>query len=145
MRIFVIVTGLLLCIGIAVFVFLPGKNADKFTDIIDLQSPVSKSHLYIKKKIWGMTGEDLLILISNSRAKTYSMDLQTEMAYYRVKPFLYKFEADTLSVYTLKTVPVPPGFYSDIKVVQHVMDSVALHALLEHGGYKKLGMQVVSE
>jgi len=102
-----------------VFVFLPAKNADKFTDIIELQSSGSKSHLYIKKKVWGMTAEDQLILISTSPERLYSYNKQTEVIYHGIEPFLYKFQGDSLTVYTYRKAGIPIDFHSDIRIVQH--------------------------
>ncbi len=140
----IIIVGILLCIGIAVFVFLPAKNADKFTDVIDVETATSQSHIWIKKKVWGMTAEDQLILVSMSSDWEYGYDKQKELIYHGLIPFLYKIQGDTLMIYTLHTAKIPTAFRTDVQIVQHEMDSMEQRSIFEHDRYKELGLQVVS-
>ncbi|MFB6454394.1 hypothetical protein ACE38W_03910 [Chitinophaga sp. Hz27] len=147
MRILVI-GGIVIGVGFALFILIyvtfPSRNADVHNEVIALQSSNGKSHIYLKKKVWGMTSDNQVIVISNSAKKDFEPNKNADYFYPGLVPFLYKFNRDTLFIYTLERANVPPNFHSDIHVIQNIMDSPELYKLYDNESYRKLGISLLS-
>lgn len=136
-----------LVIGIIVFVLFlffyfafPSKNADVQYEVTEVSSKDVQSKLYIKKKIWGMTSDNQIIVISNSDQKEFTVDSAESYVYEGMMPFLYKLEKDTLLVYTLKIATVPKGLKTSFKVIQVLLENPEMMKLIEHDNYKAQGL-----
>ena len=145
MRVFVIIAIIILFL-IGVFYFaLPNKGADIRFKVIELSSSDGKSKIFIKKKVWGMTSDNQVVFISSSDDKEAMPDLIKDYIYKGLMPLLYRFQNDTLFIYTVLESPVPKEFKTNIKIVQILLENPEILQLIEHENYKSKGLTVISE
>src|SRR5690349_21711483 len=83
-----------------------GNNQGK-TEIFEVVSHDKKSTLFIKRKIWGLTLDSQLTVISTSSGEIHDPDTTKDYVYKGLAPFVYQLHADTLMIYTLHPASVP--------------------------------------
>lgn len=98
----------------------------------------------ILTKVWGMTSDNQIIIISTSPGKEFAPNKDVDFVYPGLVPFLYKFEHDSLFVYTLKKSNIPLNFHSHIQVIQNEMPYAELYDWFDNEYYKKLGLKMLS-
>lgn len=102
--------------------------------------PEKKGHqaIYIKKTTWGLTRDKRTVVISNNTATEFSLNSTSEYVYNGLFTMFYKFERDTLFVYTPIVVSVPENFKSTYVVVQKQLSNPEMMDLLDNKNYEKL-------
>lgn len=145
-KVLVITAIVIILLLIIVFYFvLPNKGADVRSEVIELSSSDGESKIFIKKKVWGMTSDNQIVVISNSSREESIPGITRNYIYEGLMPLLYKFQNDTLFVYTVLKSSVPKEFKTSIKIVQIQLDNPEMLQLIEHDNYKNKGLIVISE
>lgn len=103
------------------------------------QLPEKKGHpaIYIKKIAWGLTGDRRIVLISNNSAEKFSPRPSSEYVYDGLFTMFYKFERDTVFVYTPIIVDVPVNFKATYPIVQKQLSNPEMMDLLDNRNYEK--------
>ena len=91
LKIILLLAGVIILIGFLFFYFaFPDKNADVQYAVTEVSSKDASSKLFIKKKVWGMTSDNQVIVISSSDEKNFTIDSTKSYVYEGVMPLLYK-------------------------------------------------------
>ncbi len=109
---------------------------------IEFYSDKYDEAIYLKKQVWGLTGDHQIIVISESPKAKFNDAIQKDYRYNGLSPFYYSFKHDTLTVYVRKISQVPQDFHSNIVVVQNELNNVEMHDLMEK--YNELGLKEFS-
>jgi hypothetical protein len=84
-----------------------------------LVSSDEKARIFIQRKIWGLTSDQQITVISNSPNGVEKPDSTINFVFEGLEPFVYHLESDTLRIYTMAPSPTPAKFDSSkIKVIQ---------------------------
>lgn len=95
------------------------KKSQSKTEVFELISVDNKSKLYIKRKVWGVTSDYQVTVISNSHSEIVELDSTVDYIYKGLEPFVYKMQSDTLIIYTMQPCSEPHHFNSSkMRVVQ---------------------------
>lgn len=141
-----IIIGILLIVASSLlFLFFLFPSADDLTGYE--VTPITKSgkNIYIKKKIWGMTADHQVIVISKSGRKKFEVDSTKDYAFYGSMPLFFRQQGDTLFIYTRKIVKVPADFNSSFSIIQIELSNPEMMRLIENDSYKKEGLQIIGE
>lgn len=111
-------------------------------NVVELKSDTSQEAIYIKKKVWGISSDHQVIVISTSGDVEFEVQESEEYLYKTSTPFLYEFKDDLLKVYTRQASVIPSGFDSGIKVEQIVLNNPDMMELLEK--HEEKGIKVFS-
>jgi hypothetical protein len=90
---------------------------DLFTpevDMISIHSDRFEETLYIKRMVWGMTGDNQVIVISKSSRKETVTNPNEEFVFQGLGAFYWKYSDDTLEIY-YDSKFIPPA-RSSIKI-----------------------------
>jgi len=141
MKIFIKIIGILLLIllvfiGYLYFTFPKFEPQVKVVEISNDRGEV----IFIKKKVWGLLGNDQVIVISNSSNEDFKPDDSSEYIYKGLIEVFYKVENDTLFFYTQKESLVPNNFQSLIKVKQIFLTNLDYDKFKNE--YKQLGLKI---
>jgi hypothetical protein len=140
-KIILLSAGVIVLIGFLFFYFaFPSKNADVQYAVTEVFSKGASSKLYIKKRVWGMTSDNQVIVISSSDEKAFTTNSTRSYVYEGVMPLFYKTQKDTLFVYTLKMSAIPQGLRTNFKIVQVQVENPEMMTLIEHDNYKAKGL-----
>jgi hypothetical protein len=126
----------------ALYSIFPESNYDQDFSMKELSS-IDSTKVYIKQKTWGITGDNQIIVISDSKDREFSNDVDKIYFYQGLTPFFYKLENDTLSIYTSKASAIPRNLKTTLKIVQYVLDNPKMMNLVENDNYKKLGLETI--
>jgi len=99
--------------------------------VVELKSDASQESIYLKKKVWGISSDHQVIVISASGEVEFEAQESEEYLYKTSTPFLYEFKDDLLKVYTRRASPIPSNFDSSIKVEQVVLNNSDMLDLLD--------------
>ena len=140
-----LVIVVVLLIGFLFFYFaFPSKNADVQYEVTEIFSNEVQSKLYIKKKVWGMTSDNQVIVISSSNEKEFTLEGTENYIYEGIMPMLYKLQKDTLSIYTLKVSAVPKNLKTDFKIVQIQLENPTMMKLIVHDNYRAKALTLIN-
>jgi hypothetical protein len=137
----VIIILLLAIGGFMLYRALPNENT--FYNVKEFHSSKSDNALYLKSITWGMTSDSRLIIISESPEKKYLVDSTSNYIYEGLSPLLYKFENDTLFLYTMNKSAVPQNLKSKIKIQQIEIENPEMMRLIKDDYYKKQGLNIM--
>ena len=141
LKITVLVVVIIILVGFLFFYFtFPSKNADVQYEVTEISSKEVQSKLYIKKKVWGMTSDNQVIVISSSNKKDFTSGDAGSYVYEGIMPLLYKLQKDTLFIYTLKMSLVPKDLKTSFKIIQVQLENPEMMKLIEHENYKSQGL-----
>lgn len=87
-----------------------------------------------------MTYDNQIIIISTSPKKKFKPNPLTDYVYEGLSPFYYKFNRDTLFVYTMILSKVPQNLRSKIKIVQLELTNEEMMHLIKNNQYKSEGL-----
>src|SRR5699024_8170549 len=118
MRTVVIILSIIvfLLIGITGYLYM---NLPEFDPNISVEKIYSKKYnesIYLKKKNWGITGNHQVIAISTPPDGNPDLNKKTDFIFKGLSNLFYKFENDTLHIYTNKASDVPSNFSSNIEI-----------------------------
>ena len=105
-------------ISIAVFFYASIPDLKPTFSTVEIRSDKFNEAIYIKKMVWGLTGDHLVIVISKSSSKEFEPDSQKEIVFYGADYFFYKFVNDTLNLYVRAESSQPKDLKTNIKINQ---------------------------
>ncbi|MFA5560980.1 MAG: hypothetical protein WC964_04315 [Acholeplasmataceae bacterium] len=97
--------------------YSPSFEKVKFTNSENSDS------VFIKKKVWGISANSQVIIISRNGEVPFSPDSTSDFIFSAWSSFLYKFENDTLTTYAPIAFQIPENFDSEITIEQKVLTS----------------------
>lgn len=109
-------------------------------NIKEIHSQNFNSSLFIKQKVWGLTSDNQIIIISTSPTKKFSPNPITDYIYKGLSPFYYKFREDTLFVYMMQSSKIPKYLKTKIIIVQTELANPEMMRLIKNDQYKKEGL-----
>jgi hypothetical protein len=142
-KIFLIGLLIVIVVGALLFYFVfPRRDEGVFYKVIPIESG-NHSVIFIKKKIWGMTSDHQVIVISNTKEKRFTPNAKQNYIYNGLSPLFYNLKNDSLYIYTYKASPVPQELVTDIKIVQIELENPEMMQLLEKDRYKSQGLKII--
>lgn len=142
--IIIIVVGLVV-IASAVYLFVYqavdglDSSTHKGSEII---FPHLKDTVYLMSSAWGLTGDHIEIVISNSSIAGRASNKSSDFIFYEPTIY-YKQENDSLVIYSLSLANVPGNFNTRIKIKQVKIEDTEEMKKYEQD-YGKLGLTRVS-
>lgn len=132
MRIFLIIAVSIIVLAAAFFLYLYTKipSFDPKIAKVQLHSHTRSETIFIKKKVWGLTGDHQVIVVSKSPEDNFEPDEKTEYVYKGLSPFFYKFENDTLNLYVMKESKVPNELSTSFVINQIVLENPEMMDLI---------------
>ncbi len=97
--------------------YSPSFEKIKFTNSENSDS------IFIKKKIWGVSANSQIIIISRSGEIPFTPDSTSDFIFSAWSSFFYKFENDTLTTFAPIAFRSPENFNSEITIEQKVLTS----------------------
>lgn len=143
MRTLYVIISAILFIGFMILLYLHFSIPD-FKPIVTktkIYSKINDETLYIKKKVWGVTGDHRVVIVSNSSKEDFEPSDEHEYIYRGLNPLFFGFRDDTLSLYVRKKSDTPKMFSSKIVIVQNVLDNAEMRTLNDI--YQKKGLQKI--
>jgi hypothetical protein len=114
----------------------------------EIRSQISKVEIYssgldetifIKKKVWGLTGDHQLIVVTKSPTEDFEPNERTEYVYRGLSPFFFIFGNDTLTLYVTSASTVPAEMSTKITIRQIVLTNPEMIRLMET--YEEKGLR----
>lgn len=96
----------------------------------EIRVPTLNEAVYVKKKVWGITHDYQLLLISAHPRKSFDYDPKTDYIYHNFSYLFYRIIRDSLEIYTMTPSPVPDEFTSGVKIIQIELDNPTMMELL---------------
>jgi hypothetical protein len=97
---------------------------------VEIFSSHYNESIYMKKKVWGLLGDSQIRIISKSPIEKFDPNDSIDYVYHGPDGFYYKFENDTLFIYTDHKSAIPPHIKTKIAIVQiesEIGDLIANH------------------
>lgn len=138
-KIICVFISIIILIGIYLYIKFP--NLDPNIEVIEIHSQKYNETIFIKKKTWGLTGDSHLIVISNSSEVNFEKNEKNDYIFEDLTPLLYKFEKDTLTIYTMELAPFPDNMISNIRINQIKLtnsEMMELNKKYQEKGLKKI-------
>lgn len=137
---------LIVIVGSALFFYFvfPKKDEDVFYKVFLIKREGTNSEIYIKKKVWGMTSDHQVIVISNKKEKQFVPAANQNYIYNGMAPLFYKLQKDSLYIYTYKVSSIPKDLITDFKIIQIELENPEMMKLLEHDNYKNQGLMLIN-
>ncbi len=110
-------------------------------EIKEIKFQNDSSPIFIKRKVWGITYDNQIIVISSSPKKKFDSDSTTDYVYEGLSPFYYKFFKDSLFVYTMKKSDVPKNLKTGVKIIQIELENSEMMRLIKNDQYKAEGLK----
>lgn len=97
---------------------------DPKTEIFEIASREGDK-VFIKRKVWGLTDDHQLTVVSNTNTEILSIpDSINDYVFRGPDPFVYSLREDTLILFVRKKVHMPPNFnHQSIYVLQREVSS----------------------
>lgn len=144
MKIILVVLVIIITALIVVFyIKTPNKNYDVQNTVVEIPSSDGQHKLYIKKKVWGLTSDGQVIVVSGSPKKEIASDSSREYIYNGVVSLFYKYNTDTLTVYVSKSSSVPNNLKSPIVIKQVELENPDMMKLIGNDYYKEQGLKKI--
>ena len=78
--------------------------------------PEKKENLYLKRKTWGITGNDQTTVISTKKELKFETDTISDYVYSGFSEIIYKAENNKLIIYSHHKPNIPKKFKSEIEI-----------------------------
>jgi len=143
MKLIMIVAGSLFIIFI-IFVIIFLRSTPQWEPVIsriEINIPDLNESVYVTKKIWGVSYDHQIILISSQPKKEVKYDPETDYLYEGHSTLFYKVDGRDLKIYTRKRAHPPQHFDSEVNIVQIELDNVGMNKLKEN--YEKEGLKEI--
>jgi hypothetical protein len=137
--IILILTGLLLTLLSYLYFNLPDYKPK--VSIVSIYSERFDERIALKKKVWGVTGDHQVIVVSKSADDEFQADENREYVFEGFLPLFYRFERDTLHLYVRKASKVPDAMPTKITINQVVLNNTEMIELAEK--YRELGLKKI--
>ncbi len=140
---FFVIGGILIAALAIFFLWYALTHLPEFTPQfwqVGLYSDRFDEELFIKRKVWGITGDHQVIVVSKSKTEEFKPDEEREYVFRGLSPLFYRFESDTLKLYVTHAAKVPPNFDSRIHIEQVVLSNTEMMSLMENHERKGLKM-----
>ena len=139
--ILIIVILLLIIVAFLIYTYFRLPDYQPKVSIIEIYSSNFEEKIFIKRKVWGITGDDGIIVISKSSNKSFEPNTDSEYVFAGLSPFFYSFRNDTLNIYVGKESKKPIEMNTRIKINQIVLTNPEIMKLMEN--YKEKGLNKV--
>ena len=93
---------------------------------VELRSEHYNESLFIKKKIWGITADHQVIIITKSNDAVVEPKIEYDYVYEGMLPFYYQFKDDTLKLFVRKESNIPNKLSTNIKIVQIILNNTEM-------------------
>jgi hypothetical protein len=133
-----LIIGIIIILAFIFYNAMPDYKA-KY-DVKEIKSQSVISPIFIKRKVWGITYDNQIIVISSSAEKEFNPDSTMDYIYQGLSPFYYKFYKDSLFIYTMKKSDVPQNLKTGIKIVQVELENPEMMRLIKNDQYKAEGL-----
>ena len=137
----VIVILFLIIISFSLYVYLKVPNLEPKVSIVDVYSSNFWQKVYIKRKVWGITGNHEFTVVSKSGDESFEPNEDNEYVYKGLSPIFYSFRDDTLNIYVMKESKKPTEMTTRIQVNQIVLTNPQMMNLMVN--YKDKGLKKV--
>jgi hypothetical protein len=123
-------------------IYFNWDNKNDYFQTTITKLPLKKGYppVFIKRTVWGLTGDKQVIVISNVDNKRFKGQKSNEYVYEGLFEMFYKLQRDTLFIYTLISSPVPNEFSTPYKIIQVELNNPELIDLIENDKYKQIGL-----
>lgn len=141
---------ILLILGVALILGIIFFFTFLYVNIPSLAPKISKVEIYsqtfgekifIKKKNWGLTGDQQVIVVGKSPDDAFEPNAAAEYVYIGLSPFFYKFENDTLNLYVMKESRTPPKLSTKLTISQIILKNPEMMDLIEH--FQEKGLKII--
>lgn len=120
--------NIVIIIGLTALSFWLGIRFERLTaDFEEIGKPVyikeqiyfpeKNETVYLKSKIWGLTGDHQITTISTNPDSEFFPDSTSEYIFYGFEALIYKKSKDTLYIFAGQTPEKPVNFNSKINIV----------------------------
>lgn len=107
------------------------QSTEPTIDVSVISSLDGNSKLYLKRKVWGVTSDHQVTTISNSSSSIEDLNPKVDYVYKGLEPFVYRFQSDTLMIYTMQPALEPRDFcVSKIRVIQEKVSNAEYMKLI---------------
>jgi hypothetical protein len=79
-----------------------------------------KTNIWIKKQVWGVTGDKNLIFLTDDELRE-SPDKSKDVIFNKAETIFYKAEKDTLHIYSGYDYKINPNIYEEFYIKIHVL------------------------
>ena len=124
----VVGTGIVLII-LTIFT-VPDLNPTS-SEII-LKAETGDEKLFVQIKDWGVVGNRREIIVSQNLLETNKDSSDNFIQINGLLPVIYRFEHDTLNIYTQNIISFPNNFKSGVKVVCHKVENARMNYFLDN-------------
>jgi hypothetical protein len=102
-----------LIISLGVIFFSCKLKDNSKMEVFEISSEDRKNKIFIKRKVWGLTDDHQITVISNSPNEIFlEPDSTTNYIYKGPQPFVYSVRGDTLIIFTMVPSTEPINFDS---------------------------------
>ena len=108
--------------------------------VVEIYSSNFGEKVFIKRKVWGITGNHEITVVSKSDNKSFEPNDDNEYVF-KGSPIFYNFINDTLNIYVPLESKKPIGMTTKIKINQIVLSNPKLMNLMHD--YKEKGLRKV--
>ena len=139
----ILVTSVILVLGIIICMVVLNNVIPEIKPIykqIEIKSNAGKESLFLKQKVWGITSDNSIIVISNSSKNEFEIDSASDYVFKGYSTFFYRQVQDSLYVYVSKKVKIPPKLYTEFEITQIELSNTEMMNLLANNSYKKKGL-----
>jgi hypothetical protein len=143
MKKIILVMSLIIVIGITMwYLFLWNTIPDEkpIYKKIEIKSEADKNSIFLKQKVWGMTSDNNVIIISKSSSDDFEINNESDFIFKETSPFFYRFNSDSLIVYVQHKVVPPLKSNFKLVIIQVELSNTEMMNLLENDSYKKKGL-----
>lgn len=95
----------------------------------EIQVPDLNESIFVSKKVWGVSYDHQIVLISSQAKEEVNYNSETDYIYQGLSTLLYKVAGRDLVIYTRKKSPIPKQFGSKVNIVQVELDNQSMGAL----------------
>lgn len=124
---------------IYIYVKLPGFKPE--VTIIEIDSEQANEKIYIKRKVWGISADHRIVVISISPETDFEPNPNQEYVYKGFSPIFYRFVNDTLELFVNKLANIPSKMPTEIKINQIVLSNSEMMSLMED--YEGRGLSLI--
>jgi hypothetical protein len=111
------------------------------TNHVEIYIPDLNESIYVSKKVWGVSYDHQIVLISSQPKEKVNYDSETDYIYQGLSSLFYKVAGRDLVIYTRKKSPIPKRFNSRANIVQVELDNQDMSTL--RADYEKEGLKKI--
>lgn len=137
----IVVVILLMILGVAMYFYVDDRLEESFSTDVNIEKVSFEevgANLYLKQKVWGMTSDSKVTIISTNSFQSFEEDPNAAYVYSSGSTLFFRTVNDTLEIFSMTLAKEPSNFDSRIKVRQVRISNPEFIFLNEN--YKKEGL-----